>query len=210
MSAFSAKDIKVMSVEFLFRTAFWIVFGGMLMLQVWFAFQSRQTEAGRAAKRVDRDEGWGHTFVRAGRALSLVAFLVIFAIDSPLFGVLRVPLPDWLRGIGIVIGVASLALYAWARAALGKEWSSSLQVREQQHLVTTGPYARIRHPIYSALIGFMIGITLITANWFLVAFFAISYVDLCLRIPKEEQMMIAEFGEDYIIYMQRTGRLLPK
>jgi protein-S-isoprenylcysteine O-methyltransferase Ste14 len=199
-------------MESLFRIAFWIIFGGMIGMQACFASRAWQTGARKAAKSktIERDEEWGHTVVRVGRAISLVAFLVIYASNSPWLEVLRVPFPESLRWIGGVIGAASLAFYAWARAALGKEWSSPLQVREQHHLVTTGPYEWVRHPIYSALIGFMTGIALITANWFLVAFLAVSIVDLCLRIPMEEQMMIDEFGDEYIAYMQRTGRLLPR
>jgi protein-S-isoprenylcysteine O-methyltransferase Ste14 len=83
-------------------------------------------------------------------------------------------------------------------------------MREKHHLVTTGPYGWIRHPIYLAMIGFLTGITLVTANIFLVAFLVISIVDLALRIPKEERMMIDEFGGEYEAYMQRTGRLLPR
>jgi protein-S-isoprenylcysteine O-methyltransferase Ste14 len=56
---------------------------------------------------------------------------------------------------------------------------------------------------------FMAGIALVTANWFLVAFLVVSTVDLALRMPKEEQMMLDEFGDEYEAYMQRTGRLLP-
>ena len=201
-----------MPVESLFRIAFWVVFGGMIVMQACFASRAWQTGARSATKNktIERAEGWGHAVVRVGRAISLVAFLVIYATNSPWLEVLKVPLPDWLRWIGAIIGVASLAFYAWARATLGKEWSSPLQVREQHHLVTTGPYKWVRHPIYSALIGFMTGIALITANWFLFAFLAVSIVDLGLRIPREEQMMIDEFGDEYIEYMQRTGRLLPR
>ena len=58
------------------------------------------------------------------------------------------------------------------------------------------------------MMGFLTGITLITANSFLIAFLIVSIVDLALRILKEEQMMIEEFGDEYKTYMQRTGRLL--
>ena len=61
-----------------------------------------------------------------------------------------------------------------------------------------------------SLIVFMTAIALIAANWFLFIFLVISIVDLGLRIPKEERMMIDEFGDEYIAYMQRTGRLLPR
>jgi protein-S-isoprenylcysteine O-methyltransferase Ste14 len=58
--------------------------------------------------------------------------------------------------------------------------------------------------------GFMASIALVAANWFLIAFLIVSTADLALRIPKEEKMMIEEFGDEYEAYMQRTGRLLPR
>jgi protein-S-isoprenylcysteine O-methyltransferase Ste14 len=199
-------------MESLFHTAFWIIFGGMIVMQACFVFRVRQTGTRKATKcdGIGRAEGWHHDVVRASRAIALVAFLVMYAINSPWLEVLGVPIPDWLRWIGIVLGAASLAFYAWSRTTLGKEWSSPLKVREHHHLVTAGPYAWVRHPIYLSLIVFMTGIALIAANWFLFLFLVISIVDLGLRIPKEEQMMIDEFGEEYEAYMQRTGRLLPR
>jgi protein-S-isoprenylcysteine O-methyltransferase Ste14 len=199
-------------MESLFRTAFWIAFGGMIVIQAYFAFRAGQTRTRKVASRetIERDEGRRHALVRATRAIALVTFLVMYAINSPWLVMLQVPLPDWLRWFGIVLGAASLALYAWSRDTLGKEWSSPLQVRKNHHLVTTGPYGWVRHPIYLSLIVFMSGIALITANWFLVLFLVVSIIDLGLRIPKEEQMMIDVFGDEYETYMQRTGRLLPR
>ena len=84
------------------------------------------------------------------------------------------------------------------------------RLSEKHHLVTTGPYARMRHPIYSAYIVFMIGIALVTANWFFIALLLVSVVVLAFRIPKEEQMLIEMFGEEYKTYKQRTGGLFPK
>lgn len=180
-------------------------------MQVYFALRIRLagehiTDDRKGIKR----EGWGYTVVRAIRSISLIAFLVLYAVNQPWLGILSVPFPYWLRWIGVILGILSLAIYTWSRVTLGKEWSSSMQVREKHHLVTTGPYRWIRHPIYLAMMGFISGITLIAANWFLSAFFFISIVDLALRIPKEERMMIEEFGSEYKAYMQRTGRLLPK
>jgi len=60
------------------------------------------------------------------------------------------------------------------------------------------------------MMGFLTSIAFVTANWFLIAFLVVSIVDLALRIPKEEQMMIEEFGDEYKAYIQRTGRLIPK
>ena len=198
-------------MEFTFRIAFWLIFGGMIVLQVYFASRVRLAgECMDADSTAIEREGWGWVVVRAIRSISLIAFLVLYAINPPRLRVLSAPFPDWFRWMGAALGVVCLAIYAWSRTALGKEWSSNLLMREKHQLVTTGPYAWIRHPIYLALMGFLISIALITANWFLIVLIVVSIVDLALRIPKEEQMMIEEFGDEYKAYMQRTGRLFPK
>jgi protein-S-isoprenylcysteine O-methyltransferase Ste14 len=200
-----------MSTESIFHTAFWVLFGGLMVMQVYFAARVRQTgERVKADREAIEREGWWYAVVRAIGSLSLIAFLVLYAINPPWLEVLLVPFPDWLRWIGVALGAVSFVLYAWSQAALGEAWSPHLQMRDEHRLVTTGPYARIRHPIYLALMGFLTGIALATANWFFLALLVVSIVVLALRIPKEEQMMIGDFGEEYKAYMQRTGRLFPR
>jgi protein-S-isoprenylcysteine O-methyltransferase Ste14 len=200
-----------MSTDSLFRFAFWLIFGAMIAMQLGFA--SRLRVAGRrvtAGREASGREGRGCAAIRGIRSISFAAFLVCYALNPPWLGLLFVPLAGWLRWLGVALGVASLALYARSRVALGLEWASPLQTRQEHHLVTTGPYARIRHPIYLSMIGFLAGLALVAGNWFLVAFLLVSAVDLALRIPKEEQMMVEEFGHAYKAYMHRTGRLFPK
>jgi protein-S-isoprenylcysteine O-methyltransferase Ste14 len=200
-----------MSSETFFRVAFWILFGGLMVIQVYFASQVRRAGERVAADRqaIER-EGWWYAIVRAIGSLALITFLVLYAINPPWMEVLSVPLPVWLRWTGVALATVSFVLYIWSQATLGRAWSPHLQTRQKHGLVTSGPYTRIRHPIYLALLGFLSGIALLTANWFFIALLAVSIVVLVLRIPKEEQMMIEEFGEEYRAYMQRTGRFLPK
>jgi protein-S-isoprenylcysteine O-methyltransferase Ste14 len=200
-----------MSTESIFHIAFWFLFGGLILIQVYFVvLVMRSGERMTADRKAIEREGLGYAVVRAIGSLSLIAFLVLFGINSPCMGVLLVPFPGWLRWLGVVLGAVSFVLYVWSQGTLGRAWSPHLQTREKHGLVTTGPYARIRHPIYLALLGFLTGIALVTANWFFVALLVVSIVVLALRIPKEEQMMIDEFGDEYRIYMRRTGGLLPK
>ena len=200
-----------LSMEALFRVAFWLVFGWMIAVQAYFACRARLLEGRATGTRTTiKREGWGYTAARAVRSLSLVVFLVLYAINLPWLGMLWVPFPDWLRWMGVGLATGGCVVYAWSRATLGKEWSSRLQTREQHRLVTSGPYAWMRHPIYAALMGFLSGLALVTANWFFIAIFVLSAVDLILRIPKEERMMIEKFGEEYKAYMQRRGRFFPR
>jgi protein-S-isoprenylcysteine O-methyltransferase Ste14 len=200
-----------MSIESTFRIAFWLIFSGMIALQTYFAARARLAGEHLASDReaIER-EGWCTTVVLAVRSLVLIAFLLLYGIHSPWLGALAVPIPDGVRWVGVALGIASLALYTWSRATLGAGWSSHLQMRVKHHLVTTGPYAWVRHPIYLAMIGFTTSIALLTANGLTIAFFVISVMDLAIRIPKEERMMVEVFGEEYKAYMQRTGGLFPK
>ena len=200
-----------MTTESIFRVVFWVLFAGVLIMRIYFALRVR-----RAGERVMPDrqaierEGRGMFAVRVLMFLILLAWLVLYAIYPPWMEALSVPFPGWLRWLGFALGLASLGFWAWTQVALGKEWSPQLQLREEHHLVTTGPYARIRHPLYTAMIGYGTSLALVTANWVFVAFAVAVIAGLFARVPQEEQMMIEEFGEEYKAYMQRTGRFFPK
>ena len=95
-----------MSTESMFRIAFWLLFGGLILMQVYFAVRVRRAGERVAADRkaIER-EGWGYAVVRAIGSLSLIAFLVLYAINPPWLGVLSAPFPGWLRWTGFGLGV---------------------------------------------------------------------------------------------------------
>jgi protein-S-isoprenylcysteine O-methyltransferase Ste14 len=203
-----------MSTETIFRIAFWVLFGGLVLMRAYFSLRVR-----RAGERVmpDREaverEGKAMFVFRVVVFLILLAVLALYGLSSPWLDVFAIPLPDSLRSLrwaGFVLGLAGLAFWTWTQAALGKEWSPQLQVREEHHLVTAGPYARIRHPLYTAMFGVVIAFALVSANWIFVVLAALAIVGVVVRVPREERMMIEEFGEEYRAYMQRTGRFFPK
>ncbi len=200
-----------MTTEWIFHVAFWVLFAGVLVMRICFALRVR-----RAGERVMPDrqaierEGRVMFAVRVLMFFLLIAWLVLYAINPSWMGVLSVPLPSWLRWVGFILGLGSVGFWGWTQVALGKEWSPQLQLREEHHLVTTGPYTRIRHPLYTAMIGYGTSLALVTANWVFVVLAVAVIAGLFARVPKEEQMMIKEFGEEYKAYMQRTGRFFPK
>ncbi len=76
--------------------------------------------------------------------------------------------------------------------------------------MTTGPYGRIRHPIYAAMLLWSVGLALFTAHIFFVLLLMLVIIFMSSRVPKEEKIMIEHFGDEYIKYMEKTGRYLPK
>lgn len=121
------------------------------------------------------------------------------------------PIPEFVRIFGIAFCIVGLIFLAWIHRALGEHWSMMLKLGEEHKLVTTGPYARIRHPMYTFFYILVISTALISANLFVGVFGIGAWTILYLvRINDEEVMLLEEFGEDYREYMEQTGRLLPK
>ncbi|MEM9668578.1 MAG: protein-S-isoprenylcysteine O-methyltransferase [Pseudomonadota bacterium] len=112
---------------------------------------------------------------------------------------------------GIVLMIPTLWLFWRSHIDLGRNWSVTVELREDHSLVTSGVYQRIRHPMYTALwLGFGLQ-PLFVQNW-IAGFggligFGLMYV---LRVPYEEAMMREQFGAAYDNYCTRSGRLIPK
>jgi len=85
-----------------------------------------------------------------------------------------------------------------------------LKPKNEQKLVTSGPYSRVRHPLYSVHNLFNLGMVLLTANIPLIIFAIIGVPLTYMRMKDEERMMIEEFGSEYEEYRDRTGRIFPK
>ncbi len=120
-------------------------------------------------------------------------------------------LPRWMGWMGTAVFAAALLLLWRSHVDLGLNWSGTLQVREGHTLVTAGVYRYMRHPMYSAHLLWAIAQALLIENWLAGWAFLAIFVPFCLiRIPREEQMMLDNFGEQYRQYMNHTGRLMPR
>ncbi|MBN2043776.1 MAG: isoprenylcysteine carboxylmethyltransferase family protein [Anaerolineales bacterium] len=119
--------------------------------------------------------------------------------------------PDWLRWVGVGLLAGGIALLWSAHHHLDVSFNSFVGTRENQTLVTSGPYRLIRHPIYTAYLMNYLGGGLIASHWILtfipLLFFGILVIN---RMGKEEEMLREEFGEAYQQYAQKTGLLLLK
>jgi protein-S-isoprenylcysteine O-methyltransferase Ste14 len=134
-------------------------------------------------------------------------FLYLF---TPWLNFANYNLPGASGWIGTVVFAGAVFMLWRSHADLGRNWSATLQILGRHSLVTTGVYRYIRHPMYTAHLLWAIAQGLLLSNWLAGwAFLVLSVPLYVVRIPKEEQMMLENFGEEYRAYQSRTGRLIP-
>ena len=201
-----------MNTETVFRFAYFVLFLMLAAMRIYFMVKVRRS-GGRIMPdegAIKREGGRGVFVIRVIGFFAVMIFLVMYFLGAKWIDVFMFTLPAWLRWVGFCIGVISVAFWTWTQVTLDTQWSAQLQLTKGHHLITTGPYARIRHPLYAGMFGWCVALSLLTANWIFVAVCVLFILWLLWRIPKEEQMMIEAFGDEYKAYMQRTGRLFPK
>ena len=115
------------------------------------------------------------------------------------------PVPGW---IGVALAVAGMMLAVWARAHIGGNWSGTVTVKEGHALVTTGPYAAIRHPIYTGLLLGILGTALAISEWRGIIALALATFAFVRKLRVEEARMGETFPE-YDSYRRRTAALVP-
>jgi protein-S-isoprenylcysteine O-methyltransferase Ste14 len=201
-----------MNTEATYRLAFFVLFVLLLAMRTYFMIKVRRS-GGRILPdegAVQREGGRGVLLIRTIGFFALMIFLVMYFLGVDWIDRFSFPLPSWWRWAGFVIGLVAVAFWTWVQAVLDIQWSAQLQLTPRHHLITTGPYARIRHPLYAGLFGWCLALTLLTANWIFTVVCVLVFLGLLWRIPREEQMMIEAFGEEYRDYMKHTGKLFPK
>lgn len=180
--------------------------GFIIYVGVRAVFEKRTQHVVTTRSRQDRLEKMLFIFVATGSLLMPVLYLF-----TPLLRFADYELPTYLPWIGTVIMVAALWLFGRSHVDLGLNWSKTLEIRQNHRLIQTGVYRRVRHPMYAAIFLFGLAQGLMLQNWLAgwsaLVTFAVMYF---FRVPREEQMMYEQFGEEYRAYMHKTGRLLPR
>jgi len=120
-----------------------------------------------------------------------------FILGSPLLGL-----------IGVIVCALGIAFAIWARVYLGKNWGMPMSVKENRELVIGGPYAYVRHPIYTGFLIAMFGSIFVNGVFWFIAF-VVTGIYFIFSAKIEEKMLTKEFPNEYPEYKKRTKMLIP-
>jgi protein-S-isoprenylcysteine O-methyltransferase Ste14 len=184
-------------------------FGFVVMAIGWYLLRYKYARRSRREKILRSARGPRETALLLVSLTGLGILPLIYIVTAvPHFAdyVFR-PAQAWL---GLFFAIAALVMFQLTHRALGRNWSISLDVREDHQLITNGIYRKIRHPMYSAFWLWAVAQALLLPNWVAgfagVAGFGILFFG---RISREERLMLETFGERYREYMAQTNRVIP-
>lgn len=140
-----------------------------------------------------------------------LAYFLLFKNNWPwpLLNLRIIPRAQAAAWAGAVLTCAGVALAIWARVTLGRNWSATVTIKQDHRLIRAGPYAVVRHPIYSGLLLAILGSALVVGKVRGAAAFVIAAVVWHFKSRIEERFMTDEFGAAYEDYRRRTGALVP-
>ena len=146
-------------------------------------------------------------------ALGVLWIGACFILWRPMPLILSMPVRTAALIMGVLLTFPGLALYWWGARTLGRMYkpASALGVKlnAEHRLVTHGPFALIRHPLYLGLQLAALGGLLVFRTWTLV-FVTTSFLALVVRARREEEALAAEFGEEWEAYAQQVPRWTPR
>jgi protein-S-isoprenylcysteine O-methyltransferase Ste14 len=179
-------------------TSLWIVFCVYWAVSALSVKPTRHMEAARGR-------------LRTAAGLGVAAFLIF----SPAYhlGILNrrfVPASQRIGAAAIVLVAAGIAIAIWARRHIGEFWSAPITLKVDHQLVQSGPYSRVRHPIYSGILLAMMGTSLFVGEWRAVVGLALVFLTHGVKARREEALLASQFGQLYEEYRKRTGSLIPR
>jgi protein-S-isoprenylcysteine O-methyltransferase Ste14 len=160
------------------------------------------------AKHTTRMQASGSRLLQL--SFEIAAFYLLLAKQFPHLLKIRVlpesPTTGWLA---ILVAGAGALIAIWARLSLGTNWSARVTIKEQHELIRTGPYATVRHPIYSGLLLMVLGTAIEIGQVRGFVALALAFTGWYLKSRTVDVFMEQHFGGEYLQYKQKVKGLIP-
>jgi protein-S-isoprenylcysteine O-methyltransferase Ste14 len=138
-------------------------------------------------------------------------FILLYSPD-PRFGALNrrfLPERRSIEMLGAALAIAGVAFAIWARQHIGKNWSGTVTIKIEHELIRTGPYAHIRHPIYTGMLLAVVGTAIAIGEYRALVALALLLIGFIAKAKREESFLATRFGPAFDEHRRRTGFFLP-
>jgi protein-S-isoprenylcysteine O-methyltransferase Ste14 len=176
----------------------------------WLVFLGYWLIARFGVNRMERPEPGGTLIFRV--LIMAGAYWLLFQQDLR-FGILNrrfIPHDDRIVLAGVLLTWSGVAFAIWARYHLGKFWSATVALREGHQLIRSGPYANIRHPIYTGMLTAVLGTSLAVGRYRALIAFVVILAAFIAKSRQEEKLLDAQFGQAFEQHRRHTGFFLPR
>ncbi len=176
-------------------------FSGLLI--VWIASELFVGQLGLHLLSVESDKGSALAVLLAGTGGMGLAFIATSLRWLPIY-------EAWARWLGLGVMATGLALRVFAIVWLGPMFTRFVQILPGHRLITSGPYRFVRHPSYSGLLLFFLGMGVALGDWLSVLLLVVvPFVGVWYRIRVEEKALLGAFGDEYRLYANKVHCILP-
>ena len=179
---------------------------GLLILACWVFLTLYWRISARSVKPAAERRGWAG---RLNRLPIWVGFLLLLAAWVHPFGIVWFGQTAVSSVAGVAICALGLLVAIWSRKTLGREWSMDVELKQGHTLIERGPYALMRHPIYTGHLLMALGTAI--ASGLLVAFAGLAsiFIGFWIKLKQEERLLLHHFPDEYPAYRARVKALVP-
>jgi protein-S-isoprenylcysteine O-methyltransferase Ste14 len=175
----------------------------------WLALGAYWLWAARDRKKTERREA---PIERLLHILFMAFGFILLYSSDPRFGTLNrrfLPERRSIEMLGAALAVAGVAFAIWARRHIGKNWSGTVTIKKEHELIRAGPYAHIRHPIYTGMLLAVVGTAIAIGEYRALVALALLLIGFIAKAKREESFLATKFGPSFDEHRRRTGFFLP-
>ena len=181
----------------------------LLIPAMWISWAGYWWLASRSAKLTSRREHISSRLQHVLPLLLAVGLLWADKVPGSFLNERMFPWAPWEFWVAALVTAVGMLFSVWARVHLGGNWSGIVTIKHAHELITNGPYAIVRHPIYTGLLVAFVGSAMARGEWRGLLAVLIAWTALWRKLRLEERWMAEYFGTQYEDYCRRVPALVP-
>ena len=176
---------------------------------MWLSWAAYWWLASRGAKPAERREPLGSRLLHVLPLLLAFWLLSANSVPGAFLNERLFPWAPWEFWVAALVAASGMLFTVWARVHLGGNWSAIVTIKHDHELIANGPYAIVRHPIYTGLLVAFIGSAMARGEWRGALAVLVAWLALWRKLQLEEDWLAERFGQQYEAYCRRVPALVP-